>query len=326
MRNRASTILAAAVLTCLLPGLGQAQLTPYSQDFELLDQADIAALDNDGWLVFGNVYAPDGTTYLYGYGPFPAPNDGAAFCAIDLLQGGTEQGLQQLSVYSDYNNTDHAVGNIIESNVYQEQTIGAENEGETWVFAFQSKMGNLDQSINSTAAAFIKTLDPNNGFELTNFFSEDMTNIPDTWGGTSISISIDASLVGQVLQFGFLNRATNYEDSGIYYDNIDFDVQVVGIPDRPVIGTSLGQNYPNPFNPTTRIEFSMERAGDVQLVVYDLAGRKVATLQDGPMELGEHSVTWNGRSDSGAAVASGRYTYVLQTPDARIARSMTLLK
>ena len=59
--------------------------------------------------------------YRYGYGTFPAPNDGAAFCAVNAAQGGPEQGDRQLSIYSDYNNTDHAKGHRIESNVFLQE-------------------------------------------------------------------------------------------------------------------------------------------------------------------------------------------------------------
>lgn len=221
MQHRAHAFLAAAILICLVPAAGLA-LAPYSQDFEGLDQADVNALANDGWLVFGNVFDPD-WNYLYGYGPFPAPNDGSGFCQIANGEGGPEQGEQQLVVYSDYANGDHGNGNIIESNVFQEQMIGPENIDETWTFAFEAKLGNLEGA--STAVAFIKTLDPDNGYQLTNFVTIDMTSIPTTWSAFSITLDIDASLDGQILQFGFLNTATNYEGSGVFYDNIDFDIE-----------------------------------------------------------------------------------------------------
>ena len=128
--------------------------------------------------------------------------------------------MQQLSVYSDYNNIDHGNGNVIEANTFQEQIVGAADVGSTWLFQFDAKRGNIE--LGSQAAAFIKTLDPNAGFALTNLISADMTNIPDTWNNYLLSIYIDPSLDGQILQFGFLNTATNYEGSGVFYDNINF--------------------------------------------------------------------------------------------------------
>jgi hypothetical protein len=219
MKRRATAFIAVAALICLLPAAGLA-LSAYSQDFEGLVQGDTAALANDGWLVFGNVFGLD-WAYWYGYGPFPAPNDGFGFCAIASGEGGVDQGAQQLVVFSDYNNGDHPNA-WIESNVFQEQTVLAGDVGQTYVFDFQAKMGNLD--LRSTAAAFIKTLDPNNGWITTNFITLDMTAIPAAWGDYSLELPIDAGLVGQIFQFGFMNVATDYESSGIFYDNINFGI------------------------------------------------------------------------------------------------------
>lgn len=219
-------IVKAALLVAVVmfvPTASWAAVTPYSQDFEGLVQADPDALANDGWLIFANVYASDGVTYLYGYGPFPAPNGGPGFCAIAAGEGGASQGAQQLVVYSDYNNPDQ-VGNIIEANVFQEQTIEAGDVGATVVFTFDAKLGDLTAS--SQALAFIKTIDPNNGFATTNFISVDMTAIPTTWGTYSIELLIDAGLVDQILQFGFSARATDYEPSGVFYDNVNQPVPV----------------------------------------------------------------------------------------------------
>lgn len=218
MTARLKVFFGVAALVIFTP-LASFALTPYTQDFEGLTQGDPAALANDGWLVYGNVFGPD-WSYWYGYGPFPAPNGGAAFCAIATGEGGAEQGAQQLSVYSDYNNGDHASGAHIESNVFHEQSIAAADVGQTWVFDFQAKLGNLEGA--TTALAFIKTLDPNSGYAMTNFITVDMTNTPTAWSSYSLSIPIDASLAGQILQFGFANTATYYEGSGVFYDNIDF--------------------------------------------------------------------------------------------------------
>jgi hypothetical protein len=61
---------------------------------------------------------------------------------------------------------------------------------------------------------------------MTNFITADMTSTPVTWTGYSLSITIDGSLVGQILQFGFSNIATNYEPSGVYYDNVTWQTPV----------------------------------------------------------------------------------------------------
>lgn len=117
----------------------------YTQDFEALDQMGSTALSDDGWIVFGNAFEADGETLAYGYGPNPAPNPGEGFSAIAAGQGGTEQGANQLSIYSDYANQDHAVGRLIEANTFQERTITAGDVGTTIIFSFDAKRGNINE-------------------------------------------------------------------------------------------------------------------------------------------------------------------------------------
>jgi hypothetical protein len=324
--QRSRFMLTLAVgLVCLVPAVSLA-LTPYTQDFESLIQPLPSALTDDGWLVFGNVFNADGS-YAYGYGTFGAPNHALAFCQIVVGQGGVEQGIQQLSVFNDYENAGaHTTGQLVESNVFQEQVIGPADVGQRWVFQFQHKMGNLEGS--STALAFIKTLDPSSGYALTNFLTVDMTSISTDWGGSFIAIDIDADLDGQILQIGFSNTASNYEPSGIYYDNVvwgeDYTTSVPG--GALALGATLGQNYPNPFNPLTRIDFALETAGSVDITVFDIAGHRVANLQHGELGQGDHFVTWNGMSDSGRPAAAGQYRYLLKTASGQVSRSMVLLK
>jgi len=88
----------------------------------------------------------------------------------------------------------------------------------------------------------------------------------------------------------------------------------------------LASNYPNPFNPVTTIEFRVPYRQKVALGVYDILGRKVATLISDEVESGPHSVQWTGKNKWGQPVASGVYFYRLKTPgDLRI-RKMVLLR
>ncbi|NNE19482.1 MAG: hypothetical protein HKN10_13480 [Myxococcales bacterium] len=211
---------------------GGIPVTEYEENFESLDQASATALSDDphpewggGWTVFGNLFQPDGT-YIDGYGPDPAPNNTGAFSGIALEQGGPEQGDQVLVVISDYNNTDEQdAGNLVEGNTFRNREIALDDVGKTLSFSFDAKRGNINDPddqlcpCDSTAFAFIRTVDPDT-FELTNDVMEDTTALPITWGRYELSLEIDSGVVGQVLQFGFSGTATNFEPSGVFYDNI----------------------------------------------------------------------------------------------------------
>ncbi|UCG73024.1 MAG: glycoside hydrolase family 16 protein [Chromatiales bacterium] len=213
---------------------GQAPTLEYSQDFEALDQAAPDALANDGFVFFADVWLGDVGTgaFQYQYGPGPAPNGGAGFSAIASGEGGPDQGAQYLNVYSDYGNADHGNGLTINTSVFQEprdlnNRIIAADIPSCWTMTFDYKSpfenGIADPESNATANAFFVTLDPNAGFATTNDIRFDTTGASNTdWASGSISIDLsDPLLVDQILQFGFNTTATNFEDSGVYYDNIE---------------------------------------------------------------------------------------------------------
>ncbi len=87
------------------------------------------------------------------------------------------------------------------------------------------------------------------------------------------------------------------------------------------VSFELAQNYPNPFNPTTTINFSIPKASDVTLTVYDALGREVAKLVDEQMAAGKYSVNWNASNN-----ASGIYFYRITTNENVQVKKMVLVK
>jgi hypothetical protein len=106
-------------------------------------------------------------------------------------------------------------------------------------------------------------------------------------------------------------------------------VNIVGIEDENqnvALTYELAQNFPNPFNPNTEIRFSLAKSEKVELVVYDILGRKVATIMNATANAGKHVALWNGRDDFGYPVASGVYIYRLQTKNFVQSKKMILMK
>lgn len=89
---------------------------------------------------------------------------------------------------------------------------------------------------------------------------------------------------------------------------------------------TLEQNSPNPFNPRTTIAFELPQSADIELSVYSAAGRLVATLVDGLVAAGPHTVVWQGLDDAGRRVASGVYFFRLTRGDESVSRKGVLLK
>lgn len=79
------------------------------------------------------------------------------------------------------------------------------------------------------------------------------------------------------------------------------------------MGTKLYRNYPNPFNGLTVITYLLSEESKVELTIYDLLGREIASLVRGLCLAGTHTVTWDGRDETGLPVATGIYFYRLQS-------------
>jgi len=92
------------------------------------------------------------------------------------------------------------------------------------------------------------------------------------------------------------------------------------IANRPV-SISLSQNYPNPFNAVTTISFSLKDSGPTLLEVFDITGSRAATLIDGIMSTGVHSVNWDATD-----VASGVYFYQVISAGNKLIKKAVLLK
>lgn len=95
----------------------------------------------------------------------------------------------------------------------------------------------------------------------------------------------------------------------------------------------IAESYPNPFNGTTTIDYTLPRAGNVELKIYDLSGREIRSLVKGFKNEGLHNVEWDGKNSDGIDVSSGIYLYkiTMRTDDLRngtinITKRMTYVK
>ena len=84
--------------------------------------------------------------------------------------------------------------------------------------------------------------------------------------------------------------------------------------------------YPNPFNSEVVIRFSIPQATATSVVIYNMAGQKMRTLEAGYLESGSYRFAWDGLNDSGHSVATGIYFVRLQAGVQSRVQKITLLR
>ena len=236
-----------AALVCPLTAYGD--VTIYTQNFESLVKTQANALSSDGWLVGANVFDSNGN-FVYNYFSFPAPNGGGAFSAIADGAAGPAQGVQYMNVYSDYNNADHGfnsggVRRYIDALVFQERTISSSYVGAGKSFSFSfDYLKNPNAGPNgdgdSKTYAFIKVLkSSDSSYALLGSVEFETTGAStSTWASRVLNLAAtNSAWSGELLQFGFRSYATNYYDTGRFYDNLN----VSAVPEPSSLGLlSLG--------------------------------------------------------------------------------------
>ncbi|MCD6117641.1 T9SS type A sorting domain-containing protein [bacterium] len=123
-------------------------------------------------------------------------------------------------------------------------------------------------------------------------------------------------------QFGSINPA--------FYSAWDYDNQgpSTGVEEDGIVPYvfSLQNNYPNPFNPETTIRYTLGSAEKVNLAVYDMLGRKIATLVNANQKAGAYTVRWTGKDDAGRSASSGMYIYRIEAGSFKVSHKMVLMK
>lgn len=113
------------------------------------------------------------------------------------------------------------------------------------------------------------------------------------------------------------SAAAGWDLANLIWDDIEASNEAVA-SEKNHVAISV---TPNPFNPVTAISFQQLAFGYVNLAVYDMSGRKVATLVDGCRDEGRHEVTFDG-----TGLAAGVYFYRMETGEFIATGKMVLLK
>ena len=205
----------------------------YEQDFEALDPAGPAALSDDGWLYFGNVFDSTGG-FKFGFGPFAAPTISGQISGIASGEGGPDQGNN--NSWSSTTTTAVSRAKVTSAPTWSRPSSSRRSPRSPRISSVRpSRSPSTPNAATSTirgsttAQAFIRTLDPGAGFATTNNVVLDTTNLPTDWATYSITIDLsDPLLEGQILQFGYSTIASNFEPAGNFYDNAKFGLDGCG--------------------------------------------------------------------------------------------------
>lgn len=102
----------------------------------------------------------------------------------------------------------------------------------------------------------------------------------------------------------------------------------LGAPSGMIPGgrLELSGNRPNPFSAETRFTLDLLEAGNVEVGIYDLRGRAVASLFRGPLPAGPHEFQWTGRAADGSVVPNGVYFYRVAVEGKTLGRKLILMR
>ena len=135
----------------------------------------------------------------------------------------------------------------------------------------------------------------------------------------SIQYSIYSSFGGETI--GTASNGEYVFSSGFWAGNVDVVTGIEFEDDINPYQYELFQNYPNPFNPSTTIKFSIPKATEVKLNIYNILGQQVARIFEKQMPAGIHVVNFDA-----SKYASGMYFYTIETKDFHQVKKMVLVK
>lgn len=183
---------------------------------------------------------------------------------------------------------------------------------EEWVAMYQIVVG-LNDDERTAGMSFFTTIDDSESAALEKIFSEEYLYTTD-------------NLLGFVMKYGsfdnftLFKRNSDMEAAGrtvLNWSNVNTSID----PDEQALSFKLNPAYPNPFNPSTVIPYQMAAASDVEIQVFDMLGRQVATLVDEFKSAGNHTVRFEG-----SGLSSGVYMVRFTSAGVHQTRSISLIK
>ena len=193
---------------------------------------------------------------------------------------------------------------------------------------FKTTNGGLNWSVtftpNSITYGSLYFINASTGWICGYWSNVDSTTIARTTdGGQTFQKQRKTAISEYISSVYFVNSLTGYAVGGtkIYKTTNGGVTAISKIQEEIPCSYKLFQNYPNPFNPATNIRYQIQKSSFVNLRVYDLLGREVATLANEKLNAGEYEAAFDGSN-----LPSGVYFYKLTTGDFTEIKKMLLIK
>lgn len=193
-------------------------------------------------------------------------------------------------------------------------------------------MSSINMANNDSNAVFISCI-VNGGIDTQYVYAQKiLSNGTKPWGNNYVPVSTYPSIksmfnqalaadnTGGMMSFWEDYRITN--DRNIYGHKIQSDgLTGINLMNEIPSQFELKQNYPNPFNPNTNIEYSISKADNVKIIIYNAEGKEISALVNEFQKAGTYKLDFNA-----AGLSTGVYFYKLVTPGYTETKKMILIK
>ncbi len=184
--------------------------------------------------------------------------------------------------------------------------------------AFTATANRMNANLHWSTATEVN----NYGFEVERRQSADWSKVGFVAGAGTSNSPRDYSYTDNNLSFGrYTYRLKQVDNNGAFSYHGSVEVVITG---TATTSFALSQNYPNPFNPSTQSHYSLGKADQVSLKIYNVLGLEVATLVNGRQEAGSYTVPFNAAGTLG--LSSGVYFCRLEAGSFAATNRLILMK
>ena len=244
--------------------------------------------------------------------------------SVDEVQGAVYKGTGEfvitdlifLGATKAFTMTSGGFATLVSTTPYQVRGLGYEDPLlPVELTSFVSSVSGNNVTLNWTTASESN----NSGFEIErSIVNGEWSKVGNVSGNGTTTVSNNYSFSDRNLASGNYNyRLKQIDFNGNFeYFNLSNEVNI-GVPDN----FELSQNYPNPFNPSTTINYSLPTDSKVNIRLFDMSGKEVATLVNEDKTAGYYSVNFNASS-----LSSGVYYYSINANNFTSTKKMMLIK